>query len=66
MRNEIRELTTGNPLDQQSTAATVSDELRAEDLERVVGCGITKTTDQASPTFFKNCCNGTHYAAVAR
>jgi type VI secretion system Hcp family effector len=25
---------------------------------------IKKTTDQASPTFFKNCCIGSHYATV--
>lgn len=25
---------------------------------------IKKTTDQASPLFFKNCCTGSHYATV--
>jgi type VI secretion system secreted protein Hcp len=25
---------------------------------------ITKTTDSASPTFFKNCCTGSHYQTV--
>ena len=52
---------TTNRIDRELTAAKLdpSNELRLEDLERVVGGSITRKIDQSSPLLFQNACSGT-------
>jgi len=59
-------MSTTNSIDRELTAAKLdlSNELRLEDLERVVGGSITRKIDQSSPLLFQNACSGTAFKSV--
>jgi bacteriocin-like protein len=51
--NTIRELT--------EAKLDLSNELRDEELEQVIGGSITRKIDKSSPVFFQNACSGTAF-----
>jgi type VI protein secretion system component Hcp len=53
--------TTTKNVDPQSTAAKLSNELRDEELEHVLGGTITRKIDASSPKLFETCCSGTPF-----
>jgi hypothetical protein len=55
---------TTNTIDLKLTEAKRSNELRSEELERVVGGSITWKIDQSSPVLFDKACSGTPFKSV--
>jgi type VI protein secretion system component Hcp len=48
---------------EDSNTEVRKNELRDEELEQAVGCGITRKIDASSPKLFETCCSGTPFQA---